>query len=148
MRPLYHYAPAANWLSDPNGLVWQDGEWHLFYQYNPFGEDWGHMSWGHAVSRDLVTWQELPVALAEEDGTMIFSGSAVIDHQGSAGFGKGAMVAVYTGARTDRAHQFQSIAASTDRGRTFTKFTGNPVLDLQMADFRDPNVFWHGPSGR
>lgn len=148
MRPHYHYAPAANWLSDPNGLVWQDGEWHLFYQYNPFGEDWGHMSWGHAVSRDLVTWRELPVALAEEDETMIFSGSAVIDHDGSAGFGKGAMVAVYTGARTDRAHQFQSIAASTDQGRTFTKFAGNPVLDLQMADFRDPNVFWHAPSSR
>ncbi|MCX7282824.1 MAG: glycoside hydrolase family 32 protein [Novosphingobium sp.] len=148
MRPHYHYAPAANWLSDPNGLVWQDGEWHMFYQYNPFGEEWGHMSWGHAVSRDLAQWQELPVALAEEDETMIFSGSAVVDHAGSAGFGPGAMIAVYTGARTDRAHQFQCIAASTDRGRTFRKFAGNPVLDRTMADFRDPSVFWHEATGQ
>lgn len=146
MRPRYHYAPAANWLSDPNGLVWQDGEWHMFYQYNPFGEEWGHMSWGHAVSRDLATWQELPVALAEEDHTMIFSGSAVVDHAGSAGFGANAMVAIYTGARTDRLHQFQCIAASSNNGRTFVKFAGNPVLDRQMADFRDPSVFWHDPT--
>jgi sucrose-6-phosphate hydrolase SacC (GH32 family) len=148
MRPRYHYAPAANWLSDPNGLVWQDGEWHLFYQYNPYGEEWGHMSWGHAVSTDLAHWQELPVALAEEDHTMIFSGSAVIDHAGSAGFGKDAMIAIYTGARTDRAHQFQCIAASNDLGRTFAKHDGNPVLDRHMADFRDPNVFWHEPTRR
>lgn len=148
MRPRYHYAPTANWLSDPNGLVWQDGEWHMFYQYNPFGEDWCHMSWGHAVSPDLAHWQEMPVALAEEDQTMIFSGSAVIDHVGSAGFGNDAMVAIYTGARTDRAHQFQCIAASNDRGRTFVKHPGNPVLDRTMADFRDPNVFWHEPSRR
>ncbi|MBF9149931.1 glycoside hydrolase family 32 protein [Novosphingobium jiangmenense] len=148
MHPRYHYAPAANWLSDPNGLVWQDGEWHMFYQYNPFGEEWGHMSWGHAVSPDLATWQELPVALAEEDQTMIFSGSAVIDHANSAGFGADAMVAIYTGARTDRLHQFQCLAASTDHGRTFAKFAGNPVLDRKMADFRDPSVFWHEPTRR
>ncbi|MCY1671781.1 glycoside hydrolase family 32 protein [Novosphingobium sp. SL115] len=145
MRPAYHYAPAANWLSDPNGLIWHDGEWHMFYQYNPHGEDWGHMSWGHAVSKDLAQWCELPVALAEEDNTMIFSGSAVIDYANSAGFGADAMVAIYTGARTDRPHQFQAIASSTDRGRTFTKFSGNPVLDRKMADFRDPSVFWHEP---
>ncbi|MFN4134075.1 MAG: glycoside hydrolase family 32 protein [Novosphingobium sp.] len=148
MRPRYHYAPAANWLSDPNGLVWDHGEWHMFYQYNPFGEDWGHMSWGHATSPDLAHWQELPVALEEADNTMIFSGSAVIDRDDTAGFGRGAMIAVYTGARTDRQHQFQCIAASTDRGRTFAKFAGNPVLDRQMADFRDPSVFWHAPSGK
>lgn len=146
MHPRYHYAPAVNWLSDPNGLVWQDGEWHMFYQYNPFGEDWGHMSWGHAVSPDLARWQELPVALAEADQTMIFSGSAVIDHANTAGFGAEAMIAIYTGARTDRLHQFQCLAASTDKGRTFTKFAGNPVLDRQMADFRDPSVFWHEPT--
>jgi fructan beta-fructosidase len=148
MRPRYHYAPAANWLSDPNGLVWQDGEWHMFYQYNPYGEDWGHMSWGHAVSPDLAHWTELPVALAEADQTMIFSGSAVIDHRNTAGFGHDAMIAIYTGARTDRLHQFQCIAASTDRGRTFAKFVGNPVLDRQVPDFRDPNVFWHAPTRR
>ncbi|MGV3511779.1 MAG: glycoside hydrolase family 32 protein [Novosphingobium sp.] len=148
MRPRYHYAPAANWLSDPNGLVWQDGEWHMFYQYNPFGEEWGHMSWGHAVSPDLANWQEMTIALAEEDQTMIFSGSAVIDHAGSAGLGEDAMIAIYTGARTDRLHQFQCIAASNDRGRTFSKYAGNPVLDRQMADFRDPSVFWHEPTRR
>lgn len=148
MRPRYHYAPAVNWLSDPNGLVWQDGAWHMFYQYNPFGEEWGHMSWGHAVSSDLAHWRELPVALAEENQTMIFSGSAVIDHADSAGFGHGAMIAIYTGARTDRLHQFQCIAASTDQGRTFTKYSANPVLDRKMEDFRDPNVFWHEPTRR
>ncbi len=146
MRPRYHYAPAANWLSDPNGLVWHDGEWHMFYQYNPFGEEWGHMSWGHAVSVDLAQWQELPVALAEADSTMIFSGSAVVDHADTAGFGRDAMIAIYTGARTDRPHQSQSIAASADGGRTFTKYADNPVLDRQLADFRDPSVFWHEPT--
>ena len=87
MRPQYHYAAAANWLSDPNGLIWHAGEWHLFYQYNPKGEAWGHMSWGHAVSRDLAVWEELPVALAEDPQGAVFSGSAVIDRTGSAGFG-------------------------------------------------------------
>ena len=115
MRPRYHYAPAVNWLSDPNGLAWQDGEWHMFYQYNPFGEEWGHMSWGHAVSTDLASWQELPVALAEADQTMIFSGSAVIDRNGTAGFGSNAMVAVYTGARTDRALHRALIAGVPSR---------------------------------
>ncbi len=146
MRPSYHYAPRANWLSDPNGLVHHAGEWHLFYQYNPQSEDWGHMSWGHAVSRDLATWEELPVALVDDAQFMIFSGSAVIDHAGSAGFGKDAMVALYTGAAT--AHQAQCVASSTDNGRTWAKYPGNPVLDIGLADFRDPNVFWHEPSQR
>jgi sucrose-6-phosphate hydrolase SacC (GH32 family) len=148
MRPLTHYAPAANWLSDPNGLVHHRGEWHLFYQYNPFAEDWGHMSWGHAVSPDLAHWQELDPALLEADGTMIYSGSAVIDHSNSAGFGKDAMVAIYTGAIHEPEHQFQCLAASIDNGRHWTKFDGNPVIDRGLADFRDPNVFWHAPSGR
>jgi len=148
MRPRYHYAPAANWLSDPNGLVHHAGEWHMAYQYNPHGEEWGHMAWGHAVSRDLVHWAELPPALTEEDGTMIFSGSAVIDHANTASFGADAMVAIYTGARSDPAHQFQCLAASTDNGRTWARYSGNPVLDRGMADFRDPNVFWHAASSR
>lgn len=149
MRPRYHFAPAANWLSDPNGLVYQAGEWHLFYQYNPFGEDWGHMSWGHAVSPDLGAWQELPPALLEDDRHAIFSGSAVIDRAGSAGLGQDAMVALYTGAVVNGpAHQSQCLAWSTDAGRTWQKYAGNPVLDRQMADFRDPNVFWHGPTRR
>ena len=149
MHPHYHYAPAANWLSDPNGLVHDSGEWHLFYQYNPQGEDWGHMSWGHAVSRDLLHWDELPLALLEDERHMIFSGSAVIDHAGSAGFGSQAMVAIYTGAAVStEVHQSQCLAWSNDRGRRWQKFDGNPVLDIGLADFRDPNVFWHEPSGR
>ncbi|MDE2436825.1 MAG: glycoside hydrolase family 32 protein, partial [Sphingomonadales bacterium] len=149
MRPYYHYAAAANWLSDPNGLVHAHGEWHMFYQYNPHGEDWGHMSWGHAVSTDLRTWQELPVALADDDQNMIFSGSAVVDTAGTAGFGKGALVALYTlSAAKGPPHQSQAIASSTDNGRTWTKYPGNPVLDLGLADFRDPNVFWHEATAR
>lgn len=149
MRPAYHFAPAANWLSDPNGLVYQGGEWHLFYQYNPFGEEWGHMSWGHAVSPDLANWQELPPALLEDERHAIFSGSAVIDRANSAGLGKDAMVALYTGAVVNGpAHQSQCLAWSTDNGRSWRKFAGNPVLDRQMEDFRDPNVIWHAPSQR
>lgn len=149
MRPRYHFAPAANWLSDPNGLVHHAGEWHLFYQYNPFGEDWGHMSWGHAVSPDLGEWEELQPALLEDERHAIFSGSAVIDHAGSAGLGRDAMVALYTGAVVNGpAHQSQCLAWSADHGRNWHKFDGNPVLDRQMEDFRDPNVFWHAASQR
>ena len=149
MRPQYHYAAAANWLSDPNGLVFHQGEWHLFYQYNPQGEDWGHMSWGHAVSRDLASWEELPVALEEDERGMIFSGSAVIDQTNTAGFGAGAMVALYTNAAEEATpHQSQYLAWSTDNGRTWHKYAGNPVLDIGAPDFRDPNVFWHAPSAR
>lgn len=149
MRPKYHYAPAANWLSDPNGLVHHAGEWHLFYQYNPQGEDWGHMSWGHAVSHDLANWEELPPALLEDKQHLIFSGSAVVDRDGAAGFGKDAMVAIYTGAQTGGdPHQVQCLASSTDQGRAWHKYAGNPVLDRAMAEFRDPNVFWHEPTGR
>ena len=149
MRPQYHYAPAANWLSDPNGLVYHTGEWHLFYQYNPEGEGWGHMSWGHAISPDLAAWTELPVAIAETAADMIFSGSAVIDHAGSAGFGHDAMVAIYTAAaRHGPQRQSQALAHSSDSGRSFVIYSGNPVIDLEMADFRDPNVFWHDPTQR
>ncbi|MBS0481279.1 MAG: glycoside hydrolase family 32 protein [Proteobacteria bacterium] len=149
MRPHYHYAPARNWLSDPNGLVHANGEWHLFYQYNPHGEDWGHMAWGHAVSRDLAQWEELAPALLEDEREMVFSGSAVIDHANSAGFGAGAMIAIYTGARVgDAPRQEQCLAYSTDRGRCWSRYAGNPVVDRGLADFRDPNVFWHAPSRR
>ena len=148
MRPHYHYAAAANWLSDPNGLVHWAGEWHLFYQYNPDGEHWGNMTWGHAVSRDLATWEELPPALTGDALGMIFSGSAVIDHANSAGFGAEAMVAIYTSASDDPQRQAQSLAWSNDHGRSWHKYAGNPVLDIGLADFRDPNVFWHEPSAR
>jgi fructan beta-fructosidase len=147
-RPQFHFTPERNWMNDPNGMVFYEGEWHLFYQYNPQGDRWGHMSWGHAVSRDLVRWEHLPLALAEDD-VMIFSGSAVVDWKNTSGFGKNEkppLVAIYTGHREGR--QDQRLAYSTDRGRTWTKFTGNPVLDLKMADFRDPKVFWHEGTSR
>lgn len=146
MRPHYHYTPQANWLSDPNGLVHDGERWHMFYQYNPQGEDWGHMSWGHATSRDLAHWQELPPALLDDERRMVFSGSAAIDHAGSAGFGPGAMVALYTAARSEPQHQAQALAWSLDRGISWSDYAGNPVLDPGMADFRDPFVFRHDAS--
>lgn len=150
-RPQYHFTPERNWMNDPNGLVFYRGEYHLFYQYNPFGDKWGHMSWGHAVSRDLVRWRHLPVALPEADGVMIFSGSAVVDSQNSSGFGSRRhppLVAIYTARRNSDNRQAQSVAFSLDRGRTFTQYAGNPVIDIQSSDFRDPKVFWHAPTKR
>ncbi|HEV3165016.1 MAG TPA: glycoside hydrolase family 32 protein [Isosphaeraceae bacterium] len=148
-RPLFHFTPTNNFINDPNGLVFVGGEYHLFYQHNPEGDRWGHMSWGHAVSRDLVRWEHLPIALREADGIMIFSGSAVFDAQNSSGLGRDdapPMVAIYTGAGHEK--QTQNLASSLDRGRTWTKFAGNPVLDLNSNAFRDPKVFWHKPSHR
>lgn len=150
-RPQFHFTPATNWMNDPNGMVFYDGEYHLFYQYNPFGIKWGHMSWGHAVSKDLLHWEHLPVALYEENDVMIFSGSAVVDWKNSSGFGKDGkppMVAIYTGHYTKKPLQNQHIAYSNDRGRTWTKFAGNPVLDIGAQDFRDPKVIWHEPTQR
>ena len=146
-RPQVHFSPRENWTNDPNGLVYFHGEYHLFYQYNPFGDQWGHMSWGHAVSRDLLHWEELAVAIPEQDGVMIFTGSVVIDHSNTSGLclpGVACMVAVYTGhgKTSEGVRQTQNIAYSHDDGRTWTKFKGNPVLDLHMEDFRDPNVTW------
>lgn len=142
-RPQIHFSPARNWTNDPNGLVYFDGEYHLFFQYNPFGDRWGHMSWGHAVSSDLVRWHELPVAIPEENGVMIFTGSTVVDQRNTSGFctgGKPCLVAIYTGHKPGL--QTQNLAYSNDRGRTWTKYAQNPVLDLHLADFRDPKVFW------
>ncbi|UHG92783.1 glycoside hydrolase family 32 protein [Spirosoma oryzicola] len=146
-RPQYHFSSRTNWINDPNGLVYYDGEYHLFYQHNPFGNQWGHMTWGHAISRDLVHWQELPPAIPEEGATMIYSGSCVIDKTNTSGFGQDGrvpMVAIYTGARQD--NQSQHIAYSLDKGRTWIKYTRNPIIDLKRKDFRDPKVFWHEPS--
>ncbi|MBV9157192.1 MAG: glycoside hydrolase family 32 protein [Acidobacteriaceae bacterium] len=152
-RPQFHFSPHENWTNDPNGLVYFEGEYHLFFQYNPFGDEWGHMSWGHAVSRDLLHWDQLPVALPEQDGIMIFTGSTVIDQRNTSGFcagGKPCLVAVYTGHTPENgsrpALQTQNLAYSNDRSRTWTKFKGNPVLDLHMSDFRDPKVFWSDES--
>jgi fructan beta-fructosidase len=148
-RPVFHFTPRRNFINDPNGLVFLAGEYHLFYQHNPEGDRWGHMSWGHAVSRDLVRWEHLPIALREEAGIMIFSGSAVVDIENTSGLGHPGtppLIAVYTGA--GRGKQTQNLASSLDRGRTWVKFVGNPVLDLGSNSFRDPKVFWHHPSSR
>lgn len=140
-RPAYHFTPEYGWMNDPNGMVFLDGEYHLFYQYNPFGAVWGNMHWGHAVSTDLTSWTYLPVAIAPDSLGAIFSGSAVIDKNNTAGFGKDAMIAIYTSAGKVQA---QSIAYSTDKGRTFTKYDKNPVIaNPDIPDFRDPKVFWH-----
>ncbi len=143
-RPQIHYTPARNWVNDPNGMVYVDGVWHLFYQYNPYGNDWGNMSWGHATTKDLMHWEEQETALYRDELGDIFSGSAVIDKNNTAGFGAGAMVALYTSAGD---HQQQSMAYSTDGGKTFTKYSGNPIIgNTTRGDFRDPKVFWHEPS--
>jgi fructan beta-fructosidase len=150
-RPQYHFTPPQNFMNDPNGLVYYKGEYHLFYQHNPFGDSWGHMSWGHAVSTDLVHWKHLPIALREEDQIMIFSGSAVVDWKNSSGFcrnsdptDKSCLLAFYTG--HGKGKQTQNIAYSIDSGRTWTKYSGNPVIDINSNGFRDPKVFWHEPT--
>ena len=150
-RPQFHFTPEKNWMNDPNGKVFYDGEYHLFYQYNPFGSQWGHMSWGHAVSRDLLRWEHLPVALYEEDGVMIFSGCVVVDEKNASGLGTGDVppfIAIYTGNQPEDHRQFQCLAYSNDRGRTWTKYQGNPIIDLDKRDFRDPKVFWYAPDQR
>ncbi len=146
-RPQFHFSPAVNWCNDPNGLVYNNGTYHLFYQHNPFGNVWGHMTWAHATSTDLVHWKHMPIAIPEENGVMIFSGSCVVDKNNTSGFGKNGkapMVAVYTG-HIEGVNQSQHIAYSLDDGVTWTKYSGNPVLDLHKKDFRDPKVFWYGP---
>jgi levanase len=153
-RPQFHFSPAQNWMNDPNGLLYYRGEYHLFFQYNPSGNTWGNMSWGHAVSKDLVHWTQLPVAIRNDSDGMIFSGSAVIDYRNTTGFGtpgNPAMVAVYTLARPDGTQE-QAIAYSLDEGRTFTKYgVVLPTPDPQdpnsspSVNFRDPKVFWYAP---
>jgi sucrose-6-phosphate hydrolase SacC (GH32 family) len=144
-RPQFHFTPARNWMNDPNGLLYYKGEYHLFYQHNPKENVWGNMSWGHAVSSDLQGWEELAVAIPCTNDVGIFSGSAVIDYENTSGFGSKenpAMVAIYTEHKNDKSSQTQCLAFSLDQGRTFTKYEGNPVIDLQMSDFRDPKVQW------
>src|SRR5262249_24150513 len=139
-RPQLHFSPQHNWTNDPNGLVYFEGEYHLFFQYNPFGDQWGHMSWGHAVSNDLLHWDELPVAIPEAGSEMVFTGSVVVDEKNTSGLcqnAKPCMIAIYTG-HFESAHiQIHNLAVSQDRGRTWTRFSGNPVLDLHKSDFRD-----------
>lgn len=143
-RPQIHYTPAQNWVNDPNGMVYVNGVWHLFYQYNPYGNNWGNMSWGHATSSDLVHWKEQQTALYRDHLGDIFSGSAVIDKNNTAGFGKDAVVALFTSAGD---HQQQSLAYSNDGGMTFKTYSGNPIIpNTNRPDFRDPKVFWHEDS--
>jgi len=162
-RPTYHFTPQQNWMNDPNGLVHYRGTYHLFFQHNPYGTLWGNMSWGHATSKDLVNWNEKPVAIPQtlnESGNPvedIFSGSVVVDRNNTSGFGtrkNPPMVAIYTSNFTPfhpryPGLQAQSLAYSTDRGRTWKKYEGNPVLDRNSANFRDPKVFaYDGPRGK
>ena len=143
-RPSYHFTPAYGWMNDPNGMVYKDGEYHLYYQYNPYGSKWGNMHWGHAVSRDLIHWQHLDPAIGRDTLGHIFSGSSVVDIHNTAGYGKNAIIALYTSA-SDKNGQIQCMAYSTDNGRTFTKYESNPVLTPfdGLRDFRDPKVFWY-----
>lgn len=151
-RPAFHFSPKKGWMNDPNGMVYANGVYHLFFQYNPDSTVWGPMHWGHATSSDLVHWKELPIALYPDSLGTIFSGSAVIDVNNTAGFGKNAMVAIFTqhnpvlekaGSNT---FQNQSIAYSLDGGKTWTKYNGNPVVkNPGIRDFRDPKVSWFAP---
>ncbi|RME68471.1 MAG: glycoside hydrolase family 32 protein [Alphaproteobacteria bacterium] len=156
-RPQLHFSPPTMWMNDPNGMVFYDGEYHLFYQYHPYSLIWGPMHWGHAVSRDLVHWQHLPIALYPDDVGFIFSGSAVVDWNNTTGFGaegKPPLVAIFTSydpehrQKSQAESQSQSLAYSIDNGRTWTKYAGNPVLRAPrgQANFRDPKVIWHAPS--
>lgn len=149
-RPAIHFTPQKNWINDPNGLVYFEGEYHLFYQYNPYGMTWGHMSWGHAVSSDLLHWEELDVAIPERE-FMAFSGCALVDWKNKSGLGDGInppLLAFYTAYHDDTKIQAQHLAYSHDKGRTWQEYIGNPIIDLNLMDFRDPCVFWHPESER
>ena len=146
-RPLYHFTPQYGWMNDPNGMVYKDGVYHLFYQYNPYGSMWGNMHWGHSTSTDLMHWKFEGCAIVPDAWGAIFSGSCVVDHENTAGFGKEAVVAFYTSAKSTPWGdiQMQSMAYSLDNGKTFTKYEGNPILTSSEKDFRDPKVFWYAP---
>ncbi|NJL74210.1 MAG: glycoside hydrolase family 32 protein [Saprospiraceae bacterium] len=155
-RPQFHFTPPSGWMNDPNGMCYYDGEYHLFYQHYPDASVWGPMHWGHAVSKDMVNWEHLPIALYPDELGMIFSGSAVVDKNNTSGFKSGEndpIVAIYTyhdmtkEKAGDIDFQTQGIAYSNDKGRTWTKYTGNPVIkNPGVRDFRDPKVFWHEAS--
>ncbi|WP_404445805.1 glycoside hydrolase family 32 protein [Sutcliffiella horikoshii] len=149
-RPQFHFSPKEKWMNDPNGMVFFNEEYHLFYQYHPHGTTWGPMHWGHAVSKDMIHWEELPIALYPDEHGAIFSGSAVVDWNNTTGFFEDApgLVAIFTHADnypgTELPRQRQSLAYSKDDGRTWVTYEGNPVLsDVDITDYRDPKVFWH-----
>ena len=143
-RPLYHHTPQYGWMNDPNGMFYKDGVWHLCYQYNPYGSQWENLSWGHSTSTDLINWKAEPTALEPDALGMMFSGCCVVDKNNTAGFGKDAIIALYT---TAGARQTQSLAYSTDGGKTFTKYADNPIITSNVPDFRDPHVFWNAEAG-
>ncbi len=150
LRPQFHFTAPTGWLNDPNGLVYENGNYHMFYQHNPFSTQWGNMTWGHAVSKDLIHWEHLPLAIEQDSLGTIYSGSAVIDHANTAGFGKGAMVCFYTaaGGKNDQSKGqpfTQAVAWSTDM-RKFNKLAGNPIIKHIVDENRDPKVVWHEPT--
>ncbi|MDR2809824.1 MAG: glycoside hydrolase family 32 protein [Tannerellaceae bacterium] len=157
-RPQIHFTPLSGWMNDPNGMVYHDGEYHLFYQHNPFGKQWGNMSWGHAISTDLMHWKHQPVALSPDSLGYIFSGSAVVDRNNTSGLGvdgQSPLVAFFTYHNMDIEKngganmQTQGLAFSNDKGRTWIKYDGNPVIENPgIRDFRDPKVFRHEKSGQ
>jgi len=146
-RPTIHFSPRKNWTNDPNGLIYFNGYYHLFFQHNPSGNQWGNMSWGHAKSKDLLYWEELPVAIPK-DSAYIFSGCIVWDKDHVSGLGdlqKPLFVAIYTADFPNKGEE-QHLAYSNDEGLTWVKYEKNPILDIHLKDFRDPNVFWHEPT--
>ena len=142
-RPLYHHTPAYGWMNDPNGLFYKEGVWHLYFQYNPYGSQWENMTWGHSTSTDLIHWKFEGEAIEPDALGTIFSGCSVVDSANTAGFGPGAVIAYYTSAGKA---QKQSMAYSTDNGKTFTKYADNPVLVSDIPDFRDPHIIWYAPT--
>ena len=143
-RPAYHHTPLYGWMNDPNGMFYKDGRWHLYYQWNPYGSKWQNMTWGHSSSADLVRWEHHPAAIEANGLGTVFSGSSVVDSANTAGFGRDAVVALYTSADVS---QTQSLAHSSDGGMTFEIYPGNPVLTLE-SEARDPNMFWDADNGR
>ena len=143
-RPVYHHTPQYGWMNDPNGMFYKDGVWHLCYQFNPYGSQWENMTWGHSTSTDLVHWKAEPTAITPDALGTIFSGCCVVDKNNTAGFGNDAVIAFYTSAG---ARQMQSMAYSTDGGKTFTKYKNNPIITSNVPDFRDPHVFWNAEAG-
>ncbi len=139
-RPLYHHTPAYGWMNDPNGMFFKDGVWHLYFQHNPYGSQWENMTWGHSTSTDLIHWTFQGDPIQPDAWGSIFSGSSVVDKNNTAGFGENAIVALYTSAGEN---QTQSMAYSTDNGKTFTKYDGNPIITSNVPDFRDPHMFWN-----
>lgn len=146
-RPIYHHTPAYGWMNDPNGMFYKDGVYHLYFQYNPYGSTWGNMTWGHSTTKDLVNWNFEGIAIRPDAWGSIFSGSSVVDHNNTAGFGEGAIISFYTSAKPSPWGdvQMQSMAYSLDNGMTFTKYEHNPLITSEKRDFRDPKVFWYAP---